>query len=153
MVRKNRIVDRQEATNRYLRLANTGTVAAVIVAAAALSGVEGPKETIGSGAKAVVAGIVLTAAMIMIVILPFLFKKKLRDEYLQGLWNAGTSAGFITGVAFEIIGGLIVGATRGANGGSDTDFTHWLRGLHDESLTVAILAFFIAFQIKRWRDR
>lgn len=45
--------------------------------------------------------------------LAMILRRKLRDEYTQGLWQAGTSAAFVAVVVLAIFGPVVVGFAHG----------------------------------------
>ncbi len=82
----------------------------------------------------------------LLVSLWMLMRRKLRDEYIQSLWNAGTSLAFATLVAIFLFAPALEGFFDGATGRADIMDT-------PASLApaVAILGFFVGFHFKRWK--
>ena len=85
---------------------------------------------------------------IILVSLAMILRRKLRDEYTQGLWQAGTSAAFIAVVILAIFGPVLLGFGYGLiDGFNDTanaappDFNGKYVGIG------AILAFYAGFHI------
>ncbi len=82
----------------------------------------------------------------LLVSLGLLMRRKLRDEYIQSLWTAGTSAAFVTLVIVFLFApfseGFIDGLT-GLDKKMDTPATI--------APAIAILGFFAGFHVKRLR--
>lgn len=80
-------------------------------------------------------------------IVVILFRRQMRDEYVEGLWNAGTAAAFLTALVstmgVELVRGLTSDAIDAFKGPSLLD------AFQIGSLTLA--AFFIAFHVEMWR--
>ncbi len=78
--------------------------------------------------------------------LAFLFRRKLRDEYVESLWNAGVSAAFAAVVLWFLIGPYLTGALNGqmADIRAAESSTTW-------SGIIALVAFFGGFHSRRLR--
>ncbi|WP_454599320.1 hypothetical protein [Qipengyuania sp. SM2507] len=83
----------------------------------------------------------------LLVSLLMLLHRKLRDEYMEGLWNAGTSFAFVVTVAWFLFSLFVLG--------SFTDPTGLAPALnpYEAGLVCTIAAFFIGFHIRWLRGR
>ena len=80
---------------------------------------------------------------LLLVSLITLLLRRLRDEYIQLLWNAGTSWAFVAVVVLFLISPFVEGVMDGFNG-----------AVRDQAITAdfigptALLAFFVGFHVK-----
>lgn len=80
---------------------------------------------------------------LLLVSLITLLVRRLRDEYIQLLWNAGTSWAFAAVVVLFLISPFVEGVMDGFNG-----------AVRDQAITAdfigpaALLAFFVGFHVK-----
>lgn len=82
----------------------------------------------------------------LLVSLGMLMRRKLRDEYIQSLWAAGTSVAFVTLVLMFLFAPFLEGFLDGLTGldkQMDTPVTL--------APAIAILGFFAGFHLKRLR--
>jgi glucan phosphoethanolaminetransferase (alkaline phosphatase superfamily) len=83
---------------------------------------------------------------IMIVALALLLRRKLRDEYIESLWSAGTSLAFAAAVLLFLFLPFAEGFIDGfVNAPKREDSATAL------APTIIIAAFFAGFQLRRWR--
>ena len=122
----------EKRTTMYLVMAYAGTAAIVLYLAATTLDWPGFVRGFSIG--------------MLLVSLGILMRRKLRDEYIQSLWTAGTSAAFVT----LVIAFLFAPFSEG--------FIDGLAGLDRKMDTpatlapaLAILGFFAGFHLKRWR--
>ena len=84
---------------------------------------------------------------LLLVSLITLLLRRLRDEYIQQLWNAGTGFAFVAVVVLFLVSPFIEGFVAGFNG-----------AVRDQAITAeligpaALLAFFIGFHFKWLRS-
>lgn len=85
----------------------------------------------------------------LLAIVAILFRRKLRDEYVETLWNAGTAAAFlltlVSTVGVELVRGFVdpaVDVFAAAPLFSATEIG-----------VIALATFFIAFHVAMWRSR
>ena len=84
----------------------------------------------------------------LFVIMMVLFRHKMRDEYVERLWNAGTAGAFLLTLAFTL-GTLFLHPVHNAISGLRTPYF----ALSGEVVgLIALAAFFIGFQISRWKS-
>ncbi len=86
----------------------------------------------------------LFVGMMLVGLLVILWRR-LRDEYMQGLWQAGTSAAFATVVVLTIFGPLLLGIAEGVTGGFDASTPPDFKGEYVG--IAAILAFYAGFHL------
>ena len=79
--------------------------------------------------------------------LMLLFRRKLRDEYIQSFWNAGVSAAFVAMVLWFLFGPFLTVALNGrvADIRPAESSTSW-------SGPIALVAFFAGFHLRRLRS-
>lgn len=85
----------------------------------------------------------------LLAIIFILFKRQLRDEYIERLWNAGTAAAFLMALASTLGVELVRGFTE--KGVEMFATRPLLTPLEVGALTLA--AFFTAFHVELWRHR
>lgn len=86
---------------------------------------------------------------VLLGIVVILFRSKLRDEYIERLWNAGTAAAFLTALASTV--GLEL-----VRGFADPNIDVLASPPLLDATTVGVLsltAFFTAFHVAMWRTR
>lgn len=84
----------------------------------------------------------------LLVLVTALFRSKMRDEYIERLWNAGTAAAFFTALAMTVGGDLVVGyANPKAEVFTISAFTTAQIGLG------VLIAFYLTFHLALWRNR
>lgn len=82
----------------------------------------------------------------------FLYRNRARDEFLQKHWNAGASAGFFMVCLWGFLAPFLTGFWDGVNGNPrGTANAHEIVSVG--ILPIALSAFFLAFQVNRWRNR
>lgn len=85
---------------------------------------------------------------VLLVVVLVLFWRRARDEYLEQLWNRGTSAAFMAVVAWFLFGPFIEGVIDGFSG------TDAILDLPQTGAAIfAIGGFYIGFQIARLRSQ
>lgn len=84
---------------------------------------------------------------VLLVVVLALFWRGLRDEYLEQLWNRGTSAAFLAVVAWFLFGPFLEGLFDGLSG-SDAQLDLPQTG----AAIFAIGGFYLGFQIARIRS-
>lgn len=110
----------------YLTFAHLGAIAAAVLVISTLADL--PDFIVGFAIGA------------LIVCLAMLLRRGLRDEYFEGLWQAGASLAFIATVVWYVLGPFAEGFIHGV-GGSDAGSI-----IPDGSTgIVAIAAFFTGF--------
>lgn len=84
----------------------------------------------------------------LLVLVAVLFRSKMRDEYIERLWNAGTAAAFITTLLMTVGADLVIGfADDKADVFTRSAFTSPQVGLG------ALAAFYITFHLAMLRNR
>lgn len=84
----------------------------------------------------------------LLVLVAALFRSKMRDEYIERLWNAGTAAAFIVTLLMTVGADLVVGfADDKADVFTHSAFTSPQIGL------AALAAFYLTFHLAMLRDR
>lgn len=84
----------------------------------------------------------------LLVLVAALFRSKMRDEYIERLWNAGTAAAFIVTLLMTVGADLVLGfADDKADVFTRSAFTSPQIGL------AALAAFYLAFHLAMLRDR
>ena len=122
----------EKRTSLYLAMAYAGTAATVLYLAATTLG--WPDFVRGF------------AIGMLLVSLGMLMRRKLRDEYIQSLWIAGTSVAFVTLVIVFLFAPALEGFFDGASGRADIMDTPG-----SLAPAIAILGFFVGFHSKRWK--
>ena len=84
---------------------------------------------------------------VLLVVVLALFWRGLRDEYLEQLWNRGTSTAFLAVVAWFLFGPAVEGVLDGFSG-SDSRLDLPQTG----AAIFAIGGFYLGFQIARFRS-
>lgn len=125
-----------EQAQRYLYFAHAGAAGLLGLAAAyALS------------APDFVKGLLVGMLLVFVLVL---FRRRMRDEYIERLWNAGTAYAFIVTIILTIFGDFARGMYDGyqglAHGATPPLDAGWV-GL------AALAAFYIGFHIEMWRQR
>lgn len=128
----------EKKTRLYLTMANVGAIATVgYIAATTLDWPD------------FVRGLFIG---ILLVSVAMLLRRRLRDEYIQALWNAGTAVAFVVLVIVFLFAPVIEGFFDGLLG---TWFDS--QGKMDTPVALApalaILGFFIGFHWARFRGR
>ena len=124
----------EKRTKIYLTQAHVGALATIAVL-----------MSIGLGFNDFFKGL---SVGIMIIPLIVMLIRRLRDEYIETLWQAGTSLAFATVVFCFLILPFLEGVADGFTGnGSGQDFPAALTGF------AAIAAFYIGFHYRWLRDR
>ena len=83
----------------------------------------------------------------LIVSLTVLLRRKLRDEYVERLWSAGTSAAFIVVAILFLLRPFVDGAFGSLTGAP------WNFDITGYAMPIALLAFFAAFHAAHLRSR
>ena len=90
----------------------------------------------------------LIAGMLLVLVL-LLFRSKMRDEYIERLWNAGTATAFIVILCLTLLADLVRGFAD-----STLDVPTGTSGMPTLQVGLAALAaFYIAFHIAMIRER
>ena len=95
-------------------------------------------------------GFIVGALIVAVVVL---FRQKLRDEYAERLWNAGTAGAFgvtlITAFSPEFLSDAFRGFADGFGGPGSSAITPTPGVIG----TFALIGFFAAFHLALWRNR
>ena len=124
----------EKRTRIYLTMASTGFLASLGFAAAHLL-----------GWPDFVKGLMVGMLLLPLAIAPL---RRMRDEYIDSLWRAGTSWAFVAVVASFLFGPFLEGAYDGFTGAqARPDIPFEAAGY------AAILAFFVGFHVEWLRAR
>lgn len=84
----------------------------------------------------------------LLVLVLALFRSKMRDEYIERLWNAGTAAAFLTALAMTVGADLVIGFSD-----SKADVLT-ISAFTTAQIGVGVLtAFYLTFHLAMLRDR
>lgn len=119
----------------YLHFAHAG--AALMVALGAAYGLHAPDFL-----KGFIVGMLLALVLV-------LFRSKMRDEYIERLWNAGTATAFVVVLCLTLLADLVRGFADPA-----VDFPTGVPGMPAVQIGLAALAaFYVGFHVAMIKER
>lgn len=133
---------KQEGADHFMRQSIVGAIATIVVVASSLFG----PLSLSPGPLRAAVGVSFLA---LIYALITMHRTRKADEYVERMWNVGTSAAFVAVLAFTLAEILLVMGILAT--GRDPLRIGWLDFDNMYTLDAALIAFFAAVLIKRFR--
>ena len=134
--------DKRLAGDLFMRQSLVGGAAMVILMATTLLG---PLPQLARPQR-IVTGLALMALIYALIVM---YRTRLADEYVEKTWNAGTSAAFVTMLALTFAKLVLLTGMLALD--RDPMTLAWIDVDGFVTLNLAVLAFFAAVVIKRYR--
>lgn len=131
----NKIMSEAKKAQLYLYFAHAGGLLLIALGAA-----------YGLGAPDFLQGFIVGMLLVLVLVL---FRSKMRDEYIERLWNAGTATAFVVVLCLTLLADLVRGFADPA-----VDFPTGAPGMPALQIGLAALAaFYIGFHIAMVKER
>ena len=143
--------DPQSGADRFLKYSTIGAISGTLVVAIGAIGMPSPASP-PTALKIAVGVVILIAIVLFIRSLYVLFRTRNADEYVRGLWNAGTSTAFVAVTIWTVLRAILFGVAQAVSRYQEMPALQQIIDAKPHIFAVTIIAFFAAVLVQRSRS-